>query len=61
LSHHRERLHDPSKRSIARWENEGGATKNGSDKRANDPPTLQRSEIDRRRRTPNQRTPTPRI
>src|SRR4026209_1836987 len=46
-----------SKRYIPRRENEGGATKNGRDKRANDLPTLQRSEIDRRRRTSNQRTP----
>jgi len=61
LSRHSKRLHDPSKRSIARWENEGGATKNGRDKRPNDLATLQRSEIDRRRRRPIERAPTPRI
>src|SRR6266851_5106573 len=27
MTNHRKRPHDPSKRSIARWENEGGATK----------------------------------
>jgi hypothetical protein len=47
---HRKRSNDPGKRSIARWENEGGATNSGRGKGPHSASTLQRQTADRRHR-----------